>query len=273
MSGLRLPSLAIAIATALLFSAPEAEAMTIAENDELTLELRGLGEAGYIVADNFQSPNTGPYVGMARLAARATYKDLGRLFAQYEASSGQANLLVLLAVLYITANLHAGAFNPRPFGEAAEGAVLLAARGELKWPFGLGLHVGYSDHFGTMDPTTPDDPFFVRQPQLISGAATFQTTHWFAHLEAVVAPGIWPAGVYAALAYRTGDLKNELSLEPIVGYDYVLPETNTPTHRARAGLNAYLLDYRVVPNIHYEMTINGVGDIGHALLALLRMSL
>lgn len=332
MTDLPLASLILAIAAGLLIYAPEGQAMTIAENEELTLELRGLGEAGYILADEQHSRDTGPFVGMARLAVRATYHDLGRIFVQYEASSGQANLLDLLAVLYIqdwlhlrlgyfktptsadynvssaqrpfpdralitrltprrrtgaelfftaplagaTANLYAGAFNPRPLGEAADGAVLLAARGEIEWPFGLGLHLGYSDHFDTIERDTPEAAFFVEHPRLISAAATFQTTRWFAHAESVLAL-TRPAdqvfsGVYAALAYRTGDLQNEVTLEPIVGYDYVLPNEEAGFHRVRAGLNAYLLNYRVVPNVHYEMTIPGEGELAHALLALLRMS-
>jgi hypothetical protein len=319
------------LVTLLLGVAGNASAVTVAEGEDYTFEIRGLGEAGYVVADEASPRLTGPYLGMARLSARMSYNDLGRIFIQYEAASGQARLLDLLAALHVTdwfhvrfgyfktpvsvdynitsaqrpfparamlteltpkrrsgveamlkgtfgdvtTNLHVGAFNPRPIGQSVDAEVLLAARGEVKWPVGFGVHVGYSDHFGTVTSEDPADPLYMTEPRLIDFALTFQNTRWFAHTETLLAPhrdDVF-AATYAALGYRFGNLRTEPTLEPIIGYDYVVPVSDQAMHRIRGGLNAYLLDYRVVPNLHYELTFDGSGQTGHAVLALLRMSL
>ncbi|MFU8805909.1 MAG: hypothetical protein ACNA8W_19000 [Bradymonadaceae bacterium] len=333
MSSSRIRVAFIALFTASQLYTAQARAHTIVETDELSVELRALAEAGYIVADDVHSRSTGPHVGMARLSTRATYNDIGRVFVQYEAASGEARLLDLLGILYITdwfhlrlgyfktptsvdynistarkpfptralvteltprrragaellfeaplgsatGRLHTGVFSPRPLGVPADRRLLLASRAEILWPFGLGLHLGYSDHFDTVDRDEPGEPFFIAQPRLVDIAATFRTTRWWAHVEAVIAPhrdpAYVPAGVYAAVAHRFGDLQTQPTLEPILGYDLVIPDVDLPFHRIRAGVNTYLLDHRVVPNVHYEMTIDADGRLGHAAYALLRVGI
>ena len=312
----------------------DAGAETVEETEEVTIEFRGLVEAGSVWATDAHGLSTGPRIGMARLAGRATYEDLGRFFVQVDGASGNVGLLDALAVLEIqnwlhlragyfktptstdynisasqkpfparalvadltprrapgvevwaqaelgdaVAAIHVGEFLPGFPGEPATSGGLFAARAEVEWPVGLGLHVGYADHFDRLEwPDDEDVPFYVSQPRLVDLAATFSNDDWFGHAEVVMAPhrdpGYAPAGVYVAVGHRVGTIAEELTLEPIVGYDLVAVDTEFLFHRVRTGLNAYLLDYRVVPNVHYEMTIGPDSSVEHAVLGLLRIAM
>lgn len=193
---------------------------------------------------------------------------------------GGGELFVEAPFAGATTSLYLGAFDPGFLSDAPDGTALLTARAEIKWPMGLGFHLGYSDHFGAADwddSEVATVPFFIDQPRLIDVAATFETTRWFAQAEAVIAPhrapAFLPAGIYLAAAHRFGDRRQEPTLEPIIGYDFITTDAETSFHRLRAGLNAYLLDFRIVPNLHYELTVDGEGQMGHAVLALLRMGI
>lgn len=311
-----------------------ATAATVEETEDLAIEFRGILEVGAVGADETHPQVTGPRIGMARLAGRGVYEDLGRFFVQYDASSGDARLLDVLGVLELTdwLNLRLGYFKtpistdynisasqkpfpgralvadltPRraaggelaaelPLGEATTAfhlgifqpgfpdappasGDLYTARAEITWPMGLGLHLGYVDHFDQIEVVDDEDAaFYVEQPRLIDLAATYSDDDWFGHIEAVIAPhrdpGFVPAGVYVAVGHRIGNLEEETTFEPIVGYDFIALDTDFPFHRIRAGMNAYLLDYRVVPNIHYEMNIGADSSVGHAVFGLLRIAM
>lgn len=86
-----------AMLTALVLGAGQASAATLVENEELELDLIGLGEVGLVHHESHEahaSANANQVnVNLARLAGKARWVDLGGLIGQVEARSGEAQLL------------------------------------------------------------------------------------------------------------------------------------------------------------------------------------
>mgnify|MGYP006295871351 CR=1 FL=1 len=90
---------ALAIVTlGLLAHAPPAGAATLLENDELTVELNGLGEVGldYESSDAHPTEGVGTDLRLARLKTDARLRDWGGFKLQVDARSGTVELLDLL---------------------------------------------------------------------------------------------------------------------------------------------------------------------------------
>ncbi|MBA2664055.1 MAG: hypothetical protein H0U74_17325 [Bradymonadaceae bacterium] len=321
------------LVAATVFPAHQAYAYRVLDDEELRLDIGALAETGWALVTDDHPRDNGPYISMARLNLRADYKGLGRVFLQYEAASGAAQLLDLLTVLNLTSfwQLRAGYFKvptsedyvirsaqkrfptrsllaglvPRraagvessfehqfgdvtgslqlgvfsPFGRIVEvgGGQLLSARARVALALGLAIHVGYADRVGESRPVEPTDPFFLRHDRLIDLAAVFESGPYYLHAEVLIPPDRayngQPAATFVAAAYRFGEIDQGLTIEPVVGHDWVNLVVGGSQHRVRSGLNLYVLDHRLVPALHYEWTRDPAGAIGHAVLAQVRMTL
>ena len=102
MRHLRRSSLVLLVAAlAHLVHAPPADAATLFEEEELTLEIGGLGEVGlaYEESEAARHEGLGTDVRMARLKADARWRDLGGFKLQIDGKSGSVELLDLVAEL------------------------------------------------------------------------------------------------------------------------------------------------------------------------------
>ena len=96
----------LATLAALLAGAGSAEAYTLVEDGDLTLQLDAWGRAGYALG----TPPGGEldhahYVTFARLSGKAEWKTWGGLFLQYEGASRNVDLLDLIATINPTEQL------------------------------------------------------------------------------------------------------------------------------------------------------------------------
>lgn len=171
-----------------------------------------------------------------------------------------------------------GLFDLGPLTAVSTNLLGLTVHGEFELPPGLTFHASYLENFfQPQSPMEPSDelPFYLTQPRLFDLGARYGDENFYAHLEVVFAPvdTLVPTALYAAFGLRLGDYDQEPTLEPIVGYDLRRELNSELSHRVRAGINAYLLDNRFVPNLHYEAQFQSSAPVGHAVFALLRIGI